>query len=147
MKPIILLLIILFTMPTYAHDHLTTVTSKLSVKDTADKFAQLVEAKGLTLFARIDHAANAKGVDLELAPTELVLFGNPNVGTKLMQCAPTVAIDLPQKALIWEDDDGQVWLGYNDPAHLAQRHNIEGCDEVLKKVSGALGNFAKAATS
>ncbi len=146
MKPIILLLIILFTMPTYAHDHLTTVTSSHSVKDTADKFAQLVEAKGLTLFARIDHAANAKGVDLELAPTELVLFGNPNVGTKLMQCAPTVAIDLPQKALIWEDADGSVKLAYNTPAYLKEAHSIEGCDPIIEKITGLLAGLAAAAT-
>lgn len=133
-------------MPSYAHDHLTTVTSAHSVKDTADKFAQLVEAKGLTLFARIDHTANAKGVGLELAPTELVLFGNPNVGTKLMQCAPTVAIDLPQKALVWEDADGHVKLAYNTPAYLKDVHSIEGCDPVIEKITTLLAGLAAAAT-
>ncbi len=133
-------------MPSYAHDHLTIVASAHSVKDTADKFAQLVEAKGLTLFARIDHTANAKGVGLELAPTELVLFGNPNVGTKLMQCAPTVAIDLPQKALVWEDADGHVKLAYNTPTHLKDVHSIEGCDPVIEKITILLAGLAAAAT-
>jgi len=146
MKPITLFLLILFTMPSYANDHLTTVNSAHSVKDTADKFAQLVEAKGLTLFARIDHSANAAGVDLELAPTELILFGNPNVGTKLMQCAPTVAIDLPQKALIWEDKDGAVKLAYNTPAHVKEAHSIEGCDPIIEKITGLLAGLAAAAT-
>ena len=83
---------------------------------------------------------------MSLRPTEVVIFGNPKVGTPLMNCAQSVAIDLPQKALIWQDEAGEVWLAYNDPAYLAGRHKIEGCDEVLKKVSGALANFAAAAT-
>jgi len=77
----------------------------------------------------------------------LIIFGNPKVGTPLMQCTQSVAIDLPQKSLIWEDENGQVWLSYNDPGYLARRHNIENCDEVLNKISNALGNFAKAATA
>jgi uncharacterized protein (DUF302 family) len=76
----------------------------------------------------------------------VVIFGNPKVGTPLMQCAQSVAIDLPQKALVWEDSDGTVWLGYNDPDYLKQRHSIEGCDQVIEKVKGALAGFAKAAT-
>ena len=79
-------------------------------------------------------------------PTQLVIFGNPKVGAPLMQCAQSVAIDLPQKALITQDAQGRVWLSYNDPAYLRQRHHIEGCKPVLAKVSGALAKFARAAT-
>jgi uncharacterized protein (DUF302 family) len=99
------------------------------------------------VFKRIDHAAGAQKVGKTLRPTELVIFGNPKVGTPLMLCSHSVAIDLPQKALIWEDKAGQVWFSYNDPQYLALRHNIQGCDEVLKKVAGALGNFAKKASA
>jgi uncharacterized protein (DUF302 family) len=75
-----------------------------------------------------------------------VIFGNPKIGAPLQQCARTVAIDLPQKALVWEDASGKTWLGYNDPAYLQQRHGVSGCDEVMKKMTGALSNFATAAT-
>ena len=138
--------LLIFTMPTFAHDHLITVKSQHSVKDTADKFSKLVEDKGLRLFARIDHAANAAGVDLELKPTEVILFGNPNAGTVLMQCAATVAIDLPQKALVWEEADGTVKLAYSNPAFMRELHAIEGCDPVLEKITGLLAALAAAAT-
>lgn len=147
MKFIILLSLIVFTMPTFANDHLITVQSQYSAKATADRFAALIEEKGLRLFARIDHSENAAGVGLTLPATELILFGNPNAGTKLMQCAPTVAIDLPQKALVWEDADKNVWLAYPNPAFLKELHSIEGCDPVLEKVSGLLAKLAAAATA
>ncbi len=130
-----------------ASEGLITLKSAHSVQDTVDKLESVLKSKGMNVFGKVNHAEGAMKAGMELKPTQVVIFGNPKVGTPLMQCARSVAIDLPQKALIWEDDDGQVWLGYNDPAHLAKRHGIEGCDEVLKKVSGALGNFAKAATS
>jgi len=100
----------------------------------------------MNIFARIDHAAGAKKVDMTLEPTELVIFGNPKIGTALMNCGPSIAIDLPLKALIWQDADSQTWLGYNDPAYLTERHELEGCDKVIAKVAGALAAFSKAAT-
>ncbi len=124
---------------------LIIVDSQHSVTDTADRLAKLIEDKGLNLFARIDHTENAKKVDLELAPTEVIIFGNPLVGTKLMQCAPTMAIDLPQKALVWQDADGNTKIAYNNPMHMKQLHSIEGCDPILEKVSGLLAGLAKAA--
>lgn len=130
----------------HAAEGMITIKSNHSVSDTADRLESVLQEKGMKIVARVNHGASARSVDLELRPTELVIFGNPKVGTPLMQCTQTVALDLPQKALIWEDEDGQVWLGYNDPAYLGQRHHIEGCDEVLAKVSGALKNFAGAAT-
>ena len=128
-------------------DGLVKLQSSHSVEATADKLEQALMSKGMTVFARIDHANGAANAGLSLKPTELVIFGNPKVGTPLMNCERSVAIDLPQKMLVWEDDSGQVWVAYNDPEHLKARHGLEGCDEVLKKVSGALGNFAGAATA
>ena len=148
MSRILLSFFVLFGLVSVAiaDNGLVSVKSTHSVKDTADKLEKALAAKGMTVFIRIDHAAGAKKVGLALPPTELVIFGNPKVGTPLMQCSRSVAIDLPQKALIWEDDQGQVWLTYNDPAYLARRHAITGCDAVLEKVGGALRNFAAAAT-
>lgn len=124
---------------------MVNVKSNHNVAKTADKLEAILQEKGMTVFTRIDHAAGAKKVDKELRPTELVIFGNPKVGTPLMQCAQTVAIDLPQKMLIWEDTKGVTWLTYNDPSYLMQRHKIKGCDPVLQKVTQALQNFANAA--
>lgn len=124
---------------------LISMQSNHSVTDTANRFAKLVEDKGLKLFARINHSDNASKVDLELAPTEVILFGNPLVGTKLMQCAPTIAIDLPQKALVWQDKKGDTHIAYNNPQYLKYQHDIQGCDEILQKVGGLLAGLSKAA--
>ena len=129
-----------------ADSGMITVKSAHDVPATADKLVAALEGKGMNIFARIDHAAGAKKVDMTLEPTELVIFGNPKIGTALMKCGPGIAIDLPLKALIWQDADAQTWLGYNDPAYLAERHALEGCDKVIEKVTEALANFAKAAT-
>ena len=131
----------------FAADGMVNVKSAHSVKTTADRLEKALNAKGMTVFARIDHAAGAKKAGKTLRPTELVIFGNPKVGTPLMQCSQSIAIDLPQKALIWQDADGAVYLSYNNPEYLAGRHKTEGCVKVLQKVSGALGNFAAAATA
>lgn len=125
---------------------LVHVKSAHSVAATADKLVTVLNNKGMTVFDRINHSAGAEKVGQQLPATELVIFGNPKVGTPLMQCARSVAIDLPQKALIWEDESGTVWFSYNSPDYLKARHQIAGCDEVVKKVAGALANFAKAAT-
>lgn len=137
----------LFCSPVFAHEGLVSVKSEHAVSVTADRLENVLKNKGMTVFARINHAAGAEKVGKSLRPTELVIFGNPKVGTPLMQCSQSIAIDLPQKALVWEDDKGQVWLSYNDPQYLAKRHNTRGCDNVLEKVAGALGKFANKATS
>lgn len=129
-----------------ADNGLIQVQSQHSVQETSDKLVKVLNSKGMTVFAQVDHAAGAKKVDIELRPTQVIIFGNPKVGSPLMVCQQSVAIDLPQKALISEDENGKVWLTYNDPKYLASRHQIQGCDEVLNKVSNALANFAKAAT-
>ena len=127
-------------------DGFISVESAHSVKDTADKLETVLNSKGMTVFNRINHQKDAEKAGLQLRETEVILFGNPKVGTPLMQCAQSVAIDLPQKALIWKDEAGKVWLSYNDPAYLAVRHNIEGCEATLKKVSGALAKFVMEAS-
>jgi uncharacterized protein (DUF302 family) len=148
MRQILLTLISLFLLVSlaYADNGLISIKSPYHVKETADRLENALNEKGMTVFIRIDHAKGARKVGENFRPTELVIFGNPKVGTPLMQCGQSVAIDLPQKALIWEDEAGQVWLTYNDPNYLANRHNLAGFDEVIKKIEKALGNFAKTAT-
>ncbi len=140
-------IVFLLTSAASAENGLVQVKSPYDVKTTADRLVNALKDKGMTVFDRIDHTENAQKVDKTLPPTIVVIFGNPMVGTPLMQCSRTMAIDLPQKALIWEDEEGQVRLAYNDPAYLAERHNITGCDEALQKVEKALQNFAQAATA
>jgi uncharacterized protein (DUF302 family) len=105
-------------------DGLVSVRSTFSVRETIERLVAQVTSKGLTIFARIDHAANASAVGLSLRPTELVIFGNPKAGTLLMQEKQTSGIDLPVKALAWEDESGVVWLTYNDMGWLARRHAL-----------------------
>ncbi len=125
---------------------LIVAESPHSVADTTDKLVSALEEKGMTIFARIDHAAGAKSADMDLPATELVIFGNPKAGTPLMQCGRTVGIDLPQKMLIWEDQ-GTVWVGYNEPLFLGRRHGLRDCVENLDKVKTALEGFAEAAVA
>jgi uncharacterized protein (DUF302 family) len=148
MRQILYIVTILFFLASqvYADNGIITVKSSLEVKATADRLENVLKQKGMTIFLRINHAEGANKVGKKLRPTELVVFGNPKVGTPLMQCSQTTAIDLPQKALVWEDSEGQVWLSYNDPNYLVKRHGITGCAEVIKKIEKALNNFAKAAT-
>jgi uncharacterized protein (DUF302 family) len=130
----------------YADNGVINVKSTHAVKRTADRLEIALNEKGMAVFARINHSEGAKKVGINLPATELIIFGNPKVGSPLMKCNQTAGIDLPQKALIWEDENGQVWLSYNDPQYLAKRHDLTGCMEVIKKVEKALSNFAKAAT-
>ncbi len=125
---------------------LTTVPSAHGVKDTIDRLESDVKSKGMTIFARVDHAAGAKAVGLALRPTELLLFGNARGGTPLMQANQRIGIDLPLKALAWEDADGKVWLSYNEPAWLAARHSLpQGTAEATQRLTAAIGTVAKAA--
>ena len=144
---LITLSIVLTLSLAHADNGLINVKSAFSVKKTADRLEKVLKEKGMTVFARINHSEGAKKVDIKLPATELLIFGNPKVGSPLMQCDRTVGIDLPQKALIWEDANGHVWLAYNDPQYLAKRHDLSGCMDVIKKVEKALSSFAKAATT
>jgi uncharacterized protein (DUF302 family) len=129
----------------FAADGLVEVKSPHNAKTTMDKFEAVAKERGLNIFARIDHAAGAQKVGKTLRPTEVLIFGNPQGGTPLMECAQSAGIDLPLKALAWEDAQGQAWLGYNDPVWLATRHGAASCPaaENLKK---ALSGLAEAAT-
>lgn len=137
----------LFSAAIFASNSIISIESSYTVTETADRFEKILSKKGLTIFARINHGENASNVNLELAPSEVVIFGNPKIGTPLMHCSKTVAIDLPQKALFWQDETGQVWLSYNNPEYLKERHSIKGCDKVIDKVTSVLGKLSKAATS
>jgi len=118
-----------------AADGLITIKSSFGPDDTMKRLEAEVKAKGLTVFARVDHAAGAKAVGMELRPTDLLIFGNAKGGTPLMQQAQTIGIDLPLKALVWQDAQGATWLSYNDPAYLAGRH---GAGEPAKAAVGAM---------
>ena len=142
-----LALALLLAPAAWAAEGMVTLKSAHDVEVTADRLVAALEDKGMTIFRRVDHAAGAREVGQELGPTELVIFGNPKVGTPLMRCGRTAAIDLPQKALIWEDGHGEVFLAYNNPRYLAQRHGIEGCEEVIGTIEKARANFARAATT
>lgn len=126
---------------------LVSVKSEYDVESTADRLEAVLLEKGMTVFARINHAEAAWKIKKKLRPTQLVIFGNPKIGTLLMQCQQTAAIDLPQKALVWEDAQGDVWLSYNDPSYIALRHGIEKCDGVIEKIRQALANFSGIATT
>jgi len=107
-----------------AADGLITIPSSYGAKNTADRLDAAIKAKGMTVFARIDHAAGAAEVGLSLRPTELLVFGNAKGGTPLMQSNQMIGIDLPLKALVWQDETGKTWLSYNDPRWLAKRHEL-----------------------
>jgi len=143
-----LLVLSVLSVPFAAADDngLITMKSPYSVDETLDRFEQALKAKGMTIFTRIDHTKGAAGVDLELRPTTVLIFGNPRIGTLLMQSNQTAGIDLPLKLLAWQDADGQVWIAYNDPGYIAKRHNITDRDPVIAKMRKAMSNFTAAAT-
>lgn len=138
---------LLAATPAVAAEGLTSVQSDFSVTETADRVESILAERGLTVFNRVKHSEGAAGVGIDLRDTELVIFGNPKVGSPLMQCQQTVAIDLPQKALIWADEDAQTWISYNDPAYLAERHDLSGCEEVLERITTALSGIVEAAAT
>ncbi|MCK4709055.1 MAG: DUF302 domain-containing protein [Gammaproteobacteria bacterium] len=144
-KILITLALLPLSASLFAAEGVINVPSKHSVEQTANKLEKVLLSKGMKIFQRVKHSEGAKSVGININPTELIIFGNPKAGSPLMKCAPTVAIDLPQKAVIWQDANSKVWISYNDPAYLKQRHNIQGCDKVLTKVSGILSKLTGAA--
>lgn len=131
-----------------AADGLTTLRSSFGPKDTMSRLEASVEAKGMTVFARIDHAAGAAEVGLSLRPTELLVFGSPKGGTPLMQLIQTIGIDLPLKALVWQDAAGDTWLSYDDPRWLAKRHGLgREAEAALSAMAAALDAVGSAATT
>lgn len=119
--------------------------SNHDVAATIDNLEKIVTEKGIRVMARVDHAENAKAVGMELRPTQLLIFGNPKLGTVLMQANQQIGLDLPMKVLAWEDGTGQVWIAYEDPEEMAERHGIDDDHEVVKKLKKALDAFTTAA--
>ena len=139
--------ILLIAIPVMAADGMVNVISTFNVKETADRMERILKEKGMTIFNRIKHSEGAGKVGIKLRDTELIIFGNPKVGSPLMECQQSVAIDSPQKALIWEDDKAKVWISYNDPRYLEKRHTITGCEEVILKIEKVLAGIAKSAST
>ena len=124
---------------------LATIASNFGPKETMDRLETEIRTKGLEVFARIDHAAGAAEVGLNLRPTELIIFGNARGGTPLMQSAQTIGIDLPLKALVWEDAAGKTWISYNEPGWIAQRHGITDAQPVVNKMADLLSAISRKA--
>jgi len=121
-------------MASAAENGMIHLASSFSVPETLRRLESLLQVRGIVIFARIDHSGEAEKAGLKMRPTQLLIFGSPKQGTPLMVVSPTLAIDLPLKALAWEDASGKVWLSYNTPEYLKQRHNIP--DELLKNIGG-----------
>jgi uncharacterized protein (DUF302 family) len=131
-----------------AADGLITIRSSYGPNETMNRLEAEIKAKGLTVFARIDHAAGAAEVGMPLRPTALLIFGNAKGGTPLMQADQTVGIDLPLKALVWQDASGRAWLSYNDPAWIAKRHALgHEVEASVKALTALLSAVAKTATA
>ncbi len=130
-----------------APEGLTTIASPHDQATTMDRLIAAIAARGMSVIARIDHAGAAAKAGLALRPTEVVIFGNPKAGTGLMQMAQTMGIDLPLKALIWQDEAGKTWLSYNEPHWLAERHGLgAAADKTLAAMAEALAALAREAT-
>jgi len=127
-------------------EKLVTIESKHSVKESLDRLTAALDQRGIKPVARVDHAAGAKAVGMELPPTEILIFGNPKLGTPLMQANPEVGIDLPMKVLAWQDKAGKVWVAYTAPDALKARYDIADRDEVFKAMAAALQALTKAAS-
>ncbi len=127
-------------------DGLIVKPSKYSVKETLDRLEAVLKKKGITIVTRWSHDAGAKKVGIPLRPTELLLFGNPRLGSHFFTSAQTAGIDLPMKALAWQDEDGKVWIAYNDPRYIADRHHVKNRNDIIKKMTGALNKLTDIAT-
>lgn len=143
----ILILFLLTGCATTVDDGLRTVASNYDVPTTVKRLEAALTKRGMTIFNTIDHAAGAASVDQSLRPTVLVVFGNPRVGTRLMNCEQRVGIDLPMKALIYEDAQGDTYLTYNPGSWIAERHSLGACSGVVENVNNALAAFTNAATA
>lgn len=111
--------------PVKKKNGIVDVPSNHSVAETVDRIKNILKTKGITLFALIDHSGEAEKVEMKMRPTKLLIFGSPKAGTPLMMAAPSIAIDLPLKILVWEDDNGKVWLSYDSSEYIAERHGLQ----------------------
>ncbi len=146
-KLVVLFSVLSIATAAAADNGLMVKPSAYSVAETLDRLERVLQEKGLTIVARVDHSAGAAKAKLNLRPTQLLIFGNPKMGTALMQSNQGIGIDLPMKVLAWQDDQGRVWISYNDPAYLAGRHQVQDRGEVIKKMTGALAKLTDKAVS
>jgi uncharacterized protein (DUF302 family) len=142
-----LTIILFISCQAIGQDGFHKIKSSHSVDATITKLSAVLTAKGMTIFSTIDHQQGAIKAGLDLRPTVLVIFGNPKVGTTLMQCDQRIGLALPLKMLVWQDDTGVTWLGYWELSNLKKEYHLESCNETLAKVKNAMANFAQAATS
>jgi uncharacterized protein (DUF302 family) len=136
-----LIAFVLCASPVAANEEVNIIESKYSVKETLDRLSKILSEKGIRVMARVNHAAGAKAAGMKLAPTELLIFGNPKLGTPLMQTDRLIGLDLPMKVLAWKDDSGKVRLAYVKPTALKSRHKMSGQDAVFEKMTGALAGL------
>ena len=146
LRALLSMILVALSATAYSADGLVSVKSPYDAKQTMDRLENIVKEKGFTVFARIDHTAGASKIGMKLRPTEVLIFGNPRGGTPFMECAQSVGIDLPLKALVWEDASSQVWLSYNSPEWMAKRHDVASCP-VVENMGKALAGITAAATS
>jgi len=144
---VLISLVVLIPVMSVAGDNgMINKKSNFSVKVTLDRLENVLRKKGITIVTRWSHHAGAKKAGIVLRPTELLIFGNPKMGSHFFTSNQTAGIDLPMKALAWKDEKGQVWLTYNDPVYIANRHGINDRPAIVKKMTGALNNLTNAAT-
>lgn len=146
-KLFLIILSIVLSQSVFADNGLITKKSAHSTEETLNRLEAVLKKKGIRVFARVNHKKNAEGVQLALRPTELLIFGNPKLGTHFFTSQQTAGIDLPMKALAWEDEKGQTWLTYNDPAFIANRHGIDDRAKIVGKMQGALNKLTNQAVS
>lgn len=147
MKTLLMILSALaISFTAFADDNMKTTTSKYNFSETQSRLETVLKEKGLTLFAKIDHAEGAKTAGLTMQLATVTIFGNPKGGTPFMVASPEAAIDFPLKALVWEDAAGKVHLSYNTVSSIAEKHKIKSLDELAKKLDGLLAAIAKSAT-
>ncbi len=146
MKIISTLILLTLTSIAAADPALVKKASPYSAKETMDRFENIVKKKGMTVFARIDHKANAKKVEMDMAAAEVLIFGNPKVGTEIMKHDPAAGLDLPLRVLTYTDYDGKTWLMYHDPEGLKDLYKVSEC-VAIEKVRGALGKLTDAAVA
>lgn len=149
MKRLIVLISLIALVPvisTADENGIVNKQSHFSVKVTLDRLENALRKKGITIVTRWSHHTGAKKAGIPLRPTELLIFGNPKLGSHFFTSEQTAGIDLPMKALAWKDEKGQVWLTYNDPTYIANRHGIDNRPAIVKKMTGALNKLSNVAT-
>ena len=146
LKIIIFVCLLVYLPQSLADNGLIQLKSHYNFEQTIQRFEKILSKKGVHIFAKIDHAGAAKNIGQVLLPTTLIIFGKPQMGTRLMQCDQRIGIDLPLKALIWQDQNHTIWFAYNAPEYLAKRHDMKNCRPQIQKISKILSRLAHKVT-